>query len=251
VRRLDAPCQRADHGGVVVDAGGSVERQPSLGGPSGGFDVEVVQHLEVIGDEADGRDDDAVDGVVVTELIEHLEHVGSEPRLGSATGALPGDLPTVAFDEPEPVGDGLGGRAQLVGVVIAGGDDPLRERVGGEQHPCPGRHRRQPASEVVDEELDERRLGRPRLDAADGHVVRRGCLTGPPQVLTDRVGREVRGEHESDDMVEPAARQIVDRRLDHRFGVLEAEHHLVPVGLESVELALQRVALGFGQLRQG
>ena len=80
---------------------------------------------------------------------------------------------SVALVQPEPVGHRHGGRTELVGVRVAGVDDALRQRVGGEQdvdrRARSPPHRRQPLGEIVGEELDEGRLGRPTLDADHRH----------------------------------------------------------------------------------
>ena len=121
--------------GIVVDAGRAVEGQAVRFGPSGGFDVEVVQHLEVVGDESAGADDHPGDVGVRAELVDHLEDVGADPRLGCAACRLPGDLPVVTLGDADRRGDRFRGGPQFVRIRVTGGDDPLRERVGGEEHP--------------------------------------------------------------------------------------------------------------------
>ncbi len=81
----------------------------------GRFDVEVVQHFEVIGDESACRHDDAGD-ILVGERVDHLEDVGADPGFGRASGGLPGDLPVVAFGEPDSCRDRFRCRTQLVWV---------------------------------------------------------------------------------------------------------------------------------------
>ena len=116
------------------------------------------------------------------------------------------DRPVGLFGQTQPVRHGDRRRAQFVGVRVAGVDDALRQGMGGEQHPhvapgvCP--HRRSPFGEVGGEEVDERRLGRPAVDA--DHRGLAGAVTASFQVLADRVRRVVRREHQPDDRVDTA-----------------------------------------------
>ena len=67
----------------------------------------------------------------------HLdEEVGSDPRVGRATGALPRRTPgdggiCVEFEPRRHVDPGLG---HLVGIGVAHGHDPQGQAVGGEEH---------------------------------------------------------------------------------------------------------------------
>ena len=70
------------------------------------------------------------------QLVDHLQDVRADPRLGRATGRLPRDRPVGRLRRgPSALGHRHGGRAELVGIRVAGVDDALRQRVGGEQHP--------------------------------------------------------------------------------------------------------------------
>jgi hypothetical protein len=53
----------------------------------------------------------------------------------------------------------------------------------------------------------------------------------------------VRREDERDEIGETVAGEFVDRFLDHRMCVLQAEPNREPTGRKSVELALQLVTL--------
>ena len=113
--------------------------------------------------------------------------------------------------EPDRGRDALGGRPQLRRVRVAGVEDPLGQRVGGEQHPGLAGHRRQLGPEVGGDEVDERRLGRPALDPAHGDVVRGRRGRESIEVLTDRERRVVRRQHQPDDAPEALRGQLVDR----------------------------------------
>ena len=69
---------------------------------------------------------------VSAELADHLQHVGTAPRLGGGTGALPGDAPAGPRASPARRGDRVGAGKELVGVRVAR-EHPLGEAVGGEQ----------------------------------------------------------------------------------------------------------------------
>ena len=55
------------------------------------FDVDVVEHLEVIGDEAARTDQNAVDVAESGQLVDHAEQVRLEPWFRRPSGRLPGD----------------------------------------------------------------------------------------------------------------------------------------------------------------
>ena len=130
---VDEVGQGRHHRRVVVDDVGAGERQADVSGHAGGFDVEVVDDLEVVGDEAVRAHQDAVAAAGVGEGADHLEDVGPAPRLGGPTGALPPDRPVGPRVETHLGGHRGGAVAELVGVRIAG-QHALRQRVGGEQH---------------------------------------------------------------------------------------------------------------------
>ena len=95
------------------------------------LDVEVVEHLEVVGHEAARAHEQPV-GAAAGELVDDGEDVGPEPRFGRAAGATASRSTTVVVEaragrrRPSAVG------AQLVRVRVAGGEDALRQRVGRE-----------------------------------------------------------------------------------------------------------------------
>ena len=59
--------------------------RPVILGATAGLDVEVVEHLEVIGDEAARADQQPVGVLRRPQLVDDLEHVGADPRLGRAS----------------------------------------------------------------------------------------------------------------------------------------------------------------------
>ena len=169
---------------------------------------------------------------------------GAEPRLGCATGALPGRSPTRVV-ESGPAGDGGGGGAQLVGIRIAGVDDARRQRMGGEDHlgatRASGPAVRRP-----------HRPGSRRAPARSAHdstpVLASPCdlaaLPSRSRYWPTEIGRVVRRQHQPDHAFEPVAGQLGHRRLDRRVGVLEPEHHAIPAGGKLVERRLQGGLLG-------
>ena len=116
--------------GSSFDAGRAGEGQAAALGAAAGLDVEVVQHLEVIGDEAAGAHQHARGRPVAGQLVDHGEDVRTEPRLGCPAGRLPRHPPAVPRARPASAATAAAVGAQLVGVRIARGQDPLGEAVG-------------------------------------------------------------------------------------------------------------------------
>ena len=134
---------RAPHhrGSSLID-GRAGEGQAPLGGPPGGLDVEVVEHLEVVGHEPLRAHQHAVGAAGVGQLA--ITSSTSGPATARACGprtARPAPSrahragPSTAQRRGRRAvgGDGGGGGRQLVGVGVAG-QHPLGQRVGGEQH---------------------------------------------------------------------------------------------------------------------
>ena len=88
-----------------------------------GLDVEVVEHLEVIGDEAARAHQQAVGVLRPGQLVDHGEDVGADPRLRRAPGGLPRRPTTRPRRQPDGGGDGDGGGAHLGRVRVAGVED--------------------------------------------------------------------------------------------------------------------------------
>jgi hypothetical protein len=91
---LDERGECADEAGIVVQRFDAIELEVELGGFLAALDVDVPQDLEVVGDEADGRDENLLCAVVV-QALELLEEVGPEPGLPGGAGALEGERPPV------------------------------------------------------------------------------------------------------------------------------------------------------------
>ena len=66
----------------------------------GNLDVEVVEHLQVVCDEADRTHDHGVGATAGTQSSHDVADVGAEPRLGGASRALPGHVPFVQAGLP-------------------------------------------------------------------------------------------------------------------------------------------------------
>lgn len=221
----------------------------------------------MVGDEPAGTDDHpavaSVTVVTVTtvvtggaEFVDHLEDVGADPRFRGAARRLPRDRPVRSLVESETVGDGLGGRAQFVGVRVALVDDSPWQRVSREQHTHGpvggGSHGGESGAEVVGEEVEIRRLGRPTLDVEHR---RRSATVGHPsaapvEVLADRVRREVRRQHQPDDGLRSGG-GIPCGLLDLGGSVLQAEGHREAARFVGIQRGLQRPLLGLGQLGEG
>ena len=124
-----------------------------------------------------------------------------------------------------------------------------------------GAHRRDPRAEIIGEEGDEGRFGRPTLDAAQfdlgascGASWGAGCGAGrldarsaPREVVADRERREVRCEHQPDDHFGAGLDRRARHRFDPRIGVLHPEHDVERARCALVERGLDRVALRGGE----
>src|SRR5947209_15750339 len=74
-------------GGIGVGGRGAGERQPEAGRLGPGLHVQVVEDLQVIGDET-ARADHHTRGTGTDEHRQHGEQVGADPRLRCPAGAL-------------------------------------------------------------------------------------------------------------------------------------------------------------------
>ena len=92
------------------------------------LDVEVPPDLEVVGDEADRRDEHVADAVG-GERVQVVEDVRAEPGLARRRLALERERPVL---HARLLGDEAGRLEQLVLVGVAVGEDPGRQRVGRE-----------------------------------------------------------------------------------------------------------------------
>ena len=106
--------------------------QAGFGGFLAGGDVDVVEDLQVVGEELDGHDQHGgVPGG--PEAGEEVLEVGLEPFLGAVAGRLVGELPASRV-QAGPLDHGvdrLGDLVQVAGVAV---DHRLGQAVGTEQH---------------------------------------------------------------------------------------------------------------------
>ena len=197
--------ERSDHGRVVVDACGAVEREAVRDGAVSGLDVEVVQHLEVVGHEPDGRHDDALDRIGAGgEGVDRPRGCrgratarGCARRSASRSASRCPRRGRVGRPPPRPwraAGRGTGRRDSMIRDGSEWAVNTTRVFAG-----IAARRARRSA----DEEVDERRLDRPRLDAGGGDAVRLGRGAHAPEVLADRIGGVVRCEHDAGDPRRP------------------------------------------------
>ena len=181
--RMTRSANAAITAGVVVDARGASERETVRGRSPARLDVEVVEHLEMIGDEPDRADEHSV-GVSVCASSSMTCRM-SGPNHGSGVRpALCQASPQLS--RPDRGGHTLGGCPDLRRVRVVGRQDPLGEGVRGEQH---ARARRASSPSLLcrslRDEIDEGRLGRPARDLVHLDVVRRGGSCEPTEVLAD------------------------------------------------------------------
>ena len=115
---------------MVVDRRGTHEAQTELIGDGPRLDVEVVEHLDVVADEADRHHDD-VPHAALRQRAERLADVGLEPRVARvAAAALVGNRPARVA---EALGNGAGAGLDLRDVRRPG-RHRCRDAVGGEDH---------------------------------------------------------------------------------------------------------------------
>ncbi len=161
--------QDREEGRVVVERGRAGEGEARLLGRRPGLDVEVVEDLEVVGDEADRADAPRRRPRArrarrsPTSRSGPSHGSGVRPALCHATrqGTARPSRPAAAA-----TADGRGGH--LVGVGVALGDHPLGEGVGGEEDrrvPCAARQGREGVAQPPGQEVGEPRrrptTGRP------------------------------------------------------------------------------------------
>ena len=238
------------HRRVVVDARRAVEAQPAGRGARRGLDVEVVEDLEVVGDEADGADQHALDGPLLgrarrspparrARSTARASAPRSARRSTSAPSARPASAATAAASARSSSGYG-----SPVARIRCGSECAVNSTRG------PAGIAAEPSGEVGGDEAHERRLGAPPLDRVDLDAVRRRPPCAAARVLADRRPGVVRGEDEADEARHAAGGEVGHGLLDLRRGVLEAQHHLVLPGRELVEGRGERGALGLRARRR-
>ncbi len=192
----------------------------------------------MVGDEADRADDDRA-GAGRREAADHVEHVRPEPRVRRAAGALPRHLPGHArvplplVGQPGPVDDELGRTGELLGIRVAGRDDPLGQRVGGEDdRPVTAgrRQRREGGEHPVGQQVGETGGVEPLADRDERDVGSEPAdlRRRPVEVLPGTEARTVGGEDEPDDAVDPPADEAGCGLLDRRIRVLRAVADVEP-----------------------
>ena len=111
-------------------------------GTLSGLDVEVVEHLEMVGDEPDGGHDDAVDGSRRAAASSSMTSRMSGPSHGSGVRpalcqAICQSTPSTRSSRPATASAVERSSSGYGSPVV---EDPLGERVRREQHPRPVGH---------------------------------------------------------------------------------------------------------------
>ena len=194
-------------------------------GTSARLDVEVVEHLEVVGDEAARAHQHAVDVAGSGQRVDHAEQVRLEPWFRRRV------RPTARRSTSDPAASPARSATSVaVAATSAGYGSPLsRIRRGSEwavnstfvPAGIAGASR---AATTAGEEVDVRRLGRPAARSpTNGMPCAAAAAAGALEVDADGHRRVVRGEHEADDVVDAALGEHVDGLLDARFGVAQPD----------------------------
>ena len=77
--------------GIVIERRGAHQVEADLLGDASGFEVDIEEHFEVIGDKSNGTRHDVSESALAF-FTQGDQNVGSEPRIGGATGRLPRDV---------------------------------------------------------------------------------------------------------------------------------------------------------------
>ena len=194
------PGQHPDEGGIVVQRRGAGVGDPDRGGHGGQLDVEVVEHLEMVGHEADRAHHHGVDRPRRPASRRTTSRTSGRARARGAARALPGHRPVV-----EP-----GGRRPPAGRTrpTARGrcrrsPDPLGEGVGGEDHAGAARAT---AARRADVPARSRRVPVRRTRADGCEAASRPRRRRPARGTRRAHGRRVGGEHETDHLVDARRR---------------------------------------------
>src|SRR5262245_22506855 len=81
--------ERVDELRTVVERRGPAQLHPAPGGPGARLDGQVVEDLQVVGDEADRADQRAARA----RTLQRLQQVRTQPGLAGVAGGLEGELP--------------------------------------------------------------------------------------------------------------------------------------------------------------
>ena len=245
-------CADQQRGGVRhLDA---VQRDARTLGFLGGGDVDVVEDLEMVGEELHGDDQD-VPVVRRPQAGEQILHVGCQPRLGGVAGALVRELPARRV-QTRAVGDGLSGPAELIDVAGVAVDDSARQAVRCEDH----RDRVAPAGGQARERAGDQLMQ--ALDPLIGVVpcardanVNSGvsgarCPDGSFVAAQDD-RRVLRRQQHRQNRCGAAVHERLHRAADERGSVQHPDGHAQRVrAVIGVERALQRHGLRCGDVEQ-
>src|ERR1019366_5278648 len=114
----------------------SMHGDPRLGRLLASGDVDVIEDLEVVGEELQGHDQDLGDPGGA-EPREKVLDVRRQPLLGRVPGALVREAPSLV-NQTKPRGDRACRVTQLGDVTGVAVDDLAREAVGSEDDRTPG-----------------------------------------------------------------------------------------------------------------
>src|SRR5579871_1636320 len=210
--------------------------------------VDVIENLEVVGQELPRHDEHAImppDSILRQEIL----HVRREPRFWGMSGALVGEPPAVG-GYPRSLRHSISGHLQLRQVFWLAFRHMLRKAVGGENHRNPqALLRSQVRKRLVysfRQGIEEGGLVMPCACDADPYV---WWQHGPgvlhsPQVLTQNRRRVLRRYDDSNDVFSPLIRELNERLGDEGGRVTHPCAHAVDCfPAISVELIFERGCL--------
>ena len=217
---------------------------PSSSQSCAGFGVEIVEHFQVVGDEADRHDDD-----VCGSAARRVARGGSRRRPARATAvrraaaALIDELPVVAADAfaHQPA------RFAELRFVAAAVGHRLRNAVGGEHEQrfvaALGRNLGQRVARPLDHRLDEAGMIEEHAELVDLRRRRADLLLGAGDVFAILPAAGIRTERAGDERQRPL--HAVGRHLPQRIG-----QQRMPVAIAPVDRQLRPV-LGQFPLQRG
>ena len=233
-QRLDEGRARVQHGDAFQLHASGLSQLPEL-------DVHVVQHLDMVRDEAD-RGDQHVSMAVSVQFPEGGLHIGPQPSFPRSSLTL---VREASGHGSQGLAHRVHGPTDFVRVGIVHRQDPLRETVRGEEDRDTsadiGREFLQADRDILGDRPHQPRMPMPALDITDREVAAQGCsrflhfLDIRPYAHGGVLGRHAQPDQPLREIVQQLGVGVPDR------GMPVAESHIaaVPLAARTIELLLE------------